>query len=187
MEAEMKTKTKKIVRKTVSRKPRIIRKKTPKTAPEETKTLTTPEKEMESLKTEPTIPSQLKYLYATGRRKTSVATVKLFPQGEGKILVNQKPLEEHPFFNYFKQKIFIPLENSGLKEKINIQAIVKGGGMTGQRDALTLAIARALVKLNPGLKPGFRGLGLLTVDSRIKERKKYGLKRARRAPQWQKR
>ncbi|QEH62284.1 30S ribosomal protein S9 [Spiroplasma chinense] len=122
----------------------------------------------------------------TGRRKSSVAQVILTP-GTGEIIVNGKPALE--FFPYatLVQDMEQPLEATGTKSDFSIKITVKGGGFTGQAGAARLGIARALLEASKDYKPELRGKGLLTRDARVKERKKYGLYGARRAPQFSKR
>src|SRR5699024_3407206 len=122
----------------------------------------------------------------TGRRKSSVAQVILKP-GKGQILVNGKPALE--FFPYATvvQDMEQPLVATSTKEDFDITVKVNGGGFTGQAGAARLGIARALLQVTEDHKAALRAKGLLTVDSRIKERKKYGLHGARRAPQYSKR
>ena len=127
-----------------------------------------------------------RYFYGTGRRKTSVARVRLVP-GTGEIIVNGIPYEERLPRPEHRRTITHPLlvtENLG---KYNTVVKVEGGGITGQSGAISHGIARALVKSDENLKPVLRQNGLLTRDSRVKERKKAGLKRARKAPQYTKR
>lgn len=126
------------------------------------------------------------YFHGTGRRKTAVAQVKLLP-GNGAIIVNGKPYEE--FFSSLEHQrtILRPLTITESASNYNVVAKVAGGGVSGQTGALTHGISRALVEANESLKPVLRQNGLLTRDSRIKERKKPGLKRARKAPQYTKR
>ena len=126
------------------------------------------------------------YFYGTGRRKTSVARVRLMP-GAGEIIVNGIPYEERFPRPEHRRAITTPLlvtENLG---KYNTVIKVEGGGVTGQSGAISHGIARALVKADENLKPILRQNGLLTRDPRVKERKKPGLKRARKAPQYTKR
>jgi len=129
----------------------------------------------------------VQYYEGIGRRKESTARVRLM-NGSGTFLVNDKPLEE--YFTRFgdKEVIFAPLvvaeEDSSA---LDITVLVMGGGVTGQRDAIMLGIARALLKINPDLRPVMRKGGYLTRDPRVKERKKPGLKRARKAPTYTKR
>lgn len=123
---------------------------------------------------------------ATGRRKNSIARVRILP-GEGKMLVNSRPMD-----NYFSREshrliIMQPIELANLDKKLDIYAKVEGGGTSGQAGALRHGIARALVKMNEGLKSVLKKAGFLTRDSRMRERKKYGRKRARRRFQYTKR
>ncbi len=123
---------------------------------------------------------------ATGRRKTSIARVRMLP-GEGKITVNTRPLD-----NYFTREshrliIMQPFETTKMVSKFDIFASVNGGGISGQAEALRLGIARALIKLDEHLKSILKKDGFLTRDSRMRERKKYGRKRARRRFQYTKR
>jgi len=127
------------------------------------------------------------YIYAVGRRKCATSTVRLFKEGEGKIFINEKKFEDYfPVFS-LQKIITAPLEAADQKNKFNISVKVKGGGKKGQAESVRLAITRALIKLSPDFRKSLKKQGFLTRDSRVKERKKYGLKRARRAPQWQKR
>ena len=126
------------------------------------------------------------YFYGTGRRKTSVARVKLFP-GEGAIIVNGTPSEELFPGTESQRTIVQPLLVTDSISKYNAVVKVAGGGISGQSDAISHGIARALAKADDNLKPILRQNGLLTRDSRVKERKKVGLRRARKAPQYTKR
>ena len=121
-----------------------------------------------------------------GRRKTSVARVRLY-DGTGKMTLNDKKLED--FFPTAAQRIRVlePMRTVSLEGKYDVIARLEGGGTTGQADALRLGIARALILLNPELRGDLKKAGLLTRDSRAVERKKYGLKKARRAEQYTKR
>ncbi len=126
------------------------------------------------------------YYYGTGRRKSSVARVRLYP-GEGGFVVNGKPGDE-----YFPRMGDVatalePLRVVGAEERFQISVVVAGGGITGQSEAVRHGIARALLESNPDLRPALKQAGLLTRDPRAKERKKPGLKRARKAPQYTKR
>lgn len=126
------------------------------------------------------------YFYGTGRRKTSTARVRLMT-GTGEIIVNGIPYEERFPRLEHRQKItqpFLVTENLG---KYNTVVKVEGGGITGQSGAISHGIARALVKADESFKPALRQNGLLTRDPRVKERKKVGLRRARKAPQYTKR
>ena len=127
-----------------------------------------------------------KYYYGTGKRKTSVARVRLVP-GEGAIIVNNMPYEERfprPEHRRVIQQPLLVTENVG---KYNVLVKVEGGGVSGQAGAISHGIARALLKADERLRPVLREDGLLTRDPRVKERKKVGLRRARKAPQYTKR
>ena len=126
------------------------------------------------------------YFHGTGRRKTAVAQVKLFP-GNGAIIINGVPYEELFTRLEHQQTILQPFLASERLGKYNAVIKVNGGGITGQSDAISHGIARALVRASENLKPVLRQNGLLTRDPRIKERKKPGLRRARKAPQYTKR
>jgi small subunit ribosomal protein S9 len=125
-------------------------------------------------------------ILGTGRRKTSVARVRIRP-GEGKIRINGRELEA--FFSNTRQRnaVVAPLEQTGRRTQLDVVIRVDGGGITGQADACKLGIARALKKFDEQLADGLRDSGLLTRDSRMKERKKYGLRGARRGTQFSKR
>ncbi|MFL7791662.1 MAG: 30S ribosomal protein S9 [Anaerolineae bacterium] len=129
----------------------------------------------------------MEYYEAVGRRKTAAARVRLFPGGDGSIVVNDKPMEQ-----FFPRGVDVltlkaPLQATGTEHRFNISVQVKGGGISGQAGAVQLGIARALLKVDPDLRPVLRKGGYLTRDARAKERKKPGLKRARKAPQYTKR
>ncbi len=126
------------------------------------------------------------YFHGTGRRKAAIAQVRLLP-GNGAIIVNGIPYEERFSRLLHRQIIVKPLLVTESIDKYNVMVKVAGGGISGQGDAISLGIARALVRANESLKPLLRGNGLLTRDARVKERKKVGLKRARKAPQYTKR
>lgn len=126
------------------------------------------------------------YFYGTGRRKTAVARVRLFP-GDGAIVINGVPYEELLPRLEHRQTILQPLLVTDNISKYNAVVKVAGGGISGQSGAISHGIARALVRADDGLKPLLRHYGLLTRDARAKERKKAGLKRARKAPQYTKR
>ncbi len=128
-----------------------------------------------------------RYFYAVGRRKTSRAIVRLFTRGTGEILVNRADWKKYFPTAQFQQIIEKPLNEVGQRNNVNVQVMVEGGGKNGQAGAVSLGIARALLKLNPVFRRALRRHGFLTRDSREKERKKYGLKKARRAPQFAKR
>jgi small subunit ribosomal protein S9 len=129
----------------------------------------------------------MEYYEAVGRRKTATARVRIFPGGDGSIVVNDKPMEQ-----YFPRGVDVltlkgPLQATGTEHRFNISVKVRGGGINGQAGAVRLGIARALLKVDPDLRPVLRKGGYLTRDARAKERKKPGLKRARKAPQYTKR
>ena len=124
----------------------------------------------------------------TGRRKTSVARVRIIENGKGAITINKKPLEEYFGLGTLQYMVKQPLTRLGLEEKVDVLVNVQGGGLTGQAGAIRHAIARGLAKLNEeSYKPELKKAGFLTRDAREKERKKYGLKKARKAPQYSKR
>lgn len=130
--------------------------------------------------------SEESYVWGTGKRKTAIAQVRLFP-GEGGITTNGKPYEEaFPCLGH-RRMIESPFLFTNTMGKFHVTVKVKGGGVSGQASAIRHGIARALVKENELFKSILRKEGLLTRDARIKERKKYGLKRARKAPQYTKR
>jgi small subunit ribosomal protein S9 len=126
------------------------------------------------------------YFYGTGRRKSAVARVRLYP-GTGVVIVNGKPMEELFVRPLHRLTILQPLTVTEAQERFNAQVKVAGGGITGWAGAIAHGIARALVVSDESLKAVLRRHGLLTRDPRAKERKKYGLKRARKAPQYTKR
>ncbi|MHB1133395.1 MAG: 30S ribosomal protein S9 [Chloroflexota bacterium] len=129
----------------------------------------------------------VQYFYGTGRRKSAVARVRVFP-GTGQIIVNGKPLPER-VGGYLTLEAIVtaPLRVTNQVGKFSVMAKVSGGGITGQAGAISHGMARALVLADETFKPLLRRAGLLTRDPRVKERKKYGLKRARKAPQYTKR
>lgn len=127
------------------------------------------------------------YFYGTGRRKTAVARVRLYP-GNGAVVINGKTLEETFSRDVHRAEATAPLYRLGRDARFSAQIKCEGGGITGWAGAIQMGIARALVASDPSLKPALkRGENLLTRDSREKERKKPGLKRARKAPQFTKR
>ena len=131
--------------------------------------------------------SKKPYLYGTGRRKSSVARVHLFPNGTGSITVNGRSIDEYFGLDTLKMLVRQPLEATGNTGKMDVVATVTGGGVSGQAGALRHGISRALLLVNPEFRPVLKKAGFLTRDPRMKERKKYGLKAARRAPQFSKR
>ena len=131
--------------------------------------------------------SKKPYHYGTGRRKSSVARVHLFEGGSGSITINGRDIEEYFGLETLKMVVRQPLNTSGVVGKVDIVATVAGGGVSGQAGALRHGIARALLQMDPEFRPALKAAGFLTRDPRMKERKKYGLKAARRAPQFSKR
>ncbi|MBC7074154.1 30S ribosomal protein S9 [Candidatus Parcubacteria bacterium] len=127
------------------------------------------------------------YLQAIGRRKTATAIVRFFPGTEGEILINDKRLKEYFPTLSLQKPVLLPFEITKISPSQKIEVLVRGGGKSAQAEAVRLAISRVLVKFDPNLKPILKEAGFLKRDPREKERKKFGLKRARRAPQWQKR
>lgn len=126
------------------------------------------------------------YWYAVGRRKTSTARIRIWKKEEGAMEVNAKPLEAYFPTEDLRALVQSPLKVvGGLNNKVTIR--VNGGGKHSQTEAIRHGIARALIEMNPDYRPSLKAENMLTRDSRIKERKKFGLKRARRAPQWSKR
>ncbi len=126
------------------------------------------------------------YFYGTGRRKSSVARVRVY-NGTGKITINDRDIDDYFGLETLKLITRQPLALTGTTDKFDIVCRVAGGGVTGQAGAIRHGIARALLQYNEELRPELKKAGLLTRDPRMKERKKYGLKGARRAPQFSKR
>ena len=124
--------------------------------------------------------------YGTGRRKSSVARVFLVP-GEGKISVNDRDVNEYMPYATLVMDLKQPLELTNTADKFDVKCTVSGGGFTGQAGAIRLGIARALLAITSDMRPTLKVAGMLTRNARAKERKKYGLKAARRAPQFSKR
>lgn len=128
-----------------------------------------------------------RYFEAVGRRKTAVARIRIWTKGEKEFLVNTKPCNEYfPTLN-LQNNAKSSLIKMNCLDKFKISALVKGGGVNAQSEAVRHGIARVLLMFNPDFKKRLRKAGFLTRDSRMRERKKFGLKRARRAPQWRKR
>ncbi|MBS4007397.1 MAG: 30S ribosomal protein S9 [Clostridium sp.] len=124
--------------------------------------------------------------YGTGRRKSAIARVRLVP-GNGQILINDRDIDTYFGLETLKLIVRQPLKLTGMVEKFNVIAKVEGGGTTGQAGAIRLGVARALLKAEANHRPAMKSAGFLTRDPRMIERKKYGLKKARRAPQFSKR
>ena len=136
------------------------------------------------------VPFEGKYVYAVGRRKTAVAQVRIYNKDkatEKDYIVNGKVMNEYfptsHEWDFFKEPIIL----TGSEGKVAVSVLVKGGGLSGQAQAIRLGIARALTKIDKDLRPILKSSGLLTRDARVVERKKPGLRKARRRPQWSKR
>lgn len=128
-----------------------------------------------------------KYFYGLGRRKSSIAKVRLYQKGSGDFSINKLTLKEYfPYFTW-QETVLAPLQETNFVSKFDIEVSITGGGKRGQSDAIRLGIARALLEFDKDLRKTLKAKGYLTRDPRVKERKKPGLKRARRAPQWSKR
>ena len=127
--------------------------------------------------------SKKPYHYGTGRRKSSVARVHLFPNGTGSIKINGRDIDDYFGLETLKLIVRQPLATTETLGKVDIETTVTGGGVTGQAGAIRHGISRALLKFDAELRPALKAAGFLTRDPRMKERKKYGLKAARRAPQ----
>jgi small subunit ribosomal protein S9 len=123
---------------------------------------------------------------STGRRKEAVARVRLAP-GDGTFTVNGRPLEEFFTTRVHRMVAISPLRVAGREKDLDVVVTIRGGGVSGQAGAVRLGLARALIELEPGLRPQLKSEGLLSRDPREKERRKYGLKKARKAPQYSKR
>ncbi len=127
-----------------------------------------------------------KYFEGLGRRKTATARVRFYPEGkDSSFTVNGADYKEYFPVARFQRSAVAPIKSSSVKGSVEVK--VRGGGIMAQSEAITLGLARAIAKFNPDFKKEFRTLGYLTRDSRMVERKKFGLKKARRAPQWRKR
>ena len=126
------------------------------------------------------------YFYGTGRRKSSVARVRVY-NGTGKITINDRDVDEYFGLETLKLIVRSPLAVAGVEDKFDIVVRVVGGGISGQAGAIRHGLSRALLQYDENLRPALKKAGFLTRDPRMKERKKYGLKAARRAPQFSKR
>ena len=126
------------------------------------------------------------YFYGTGRRKKSIARVRIVP-GTGVITINGRDIDDYFGLETLKLIVNQPFKVSGTEGKFDIIALVEGGGISGQAGAIRHGLSRALLKVDENYRPALKAAGLLTRDPRMKERKKYGLKAARRAPQFSKR
>ena len=131
--------------------------------------------------------SKKAYMYGTGRRKSSVARVHLFQGGTGAITINGRDIDDYFGLETLKLIVRQPLETVDLLGKVDIVATVAGGGVSGQAGAIRHGVARALLQVDANYRSALKAAGFLTRDPRMKERKKYGLKAARRAPQFSKR
>ena len=131
--------------------------------------------------------SKKKYFYGTGRRKSSVARVRVYENGTGSIIINGRDINDYFGLETLKLVVRQPLVTTGLVDKVDVVVSVVGGGVSGQAGAIRHGISRALVVMNPEFRAALKAAGFMTRDPRMKERKKYGLKAARRAPQFSKR
>ena len=131
--------------------------------------------------------SKKKYFYGTGRRKSSVARVRVYENGTGSIIINGRDINDYFGLETLKLIVNQPLVATGLVGKVDVVVTVAGGGVSGQAGAIRHGVSRALLLLNPEFRAALKAAGFLTRDPRMKERKKYGLKAARRAPQFSKR
>ena len=131
--------------------------------------------------------SKKKYFYGTGRRKSSVARVRVYENGTGSIIINGRDIDDYFGLETLKLIVRQPLVTTGTVGKVDIEATVHGGGVSGQAGAIRHGISRALLLVDENYRASLKAAGFLTRDPRMKERKKYGLKAARRAPQFSKR
>ncbi len=131
--------------------------------------------------------SKKKYFYGTGRRKSSVARVRVYENGTGSIIINGRDIDDYFGLDTLKLVVRQPLVTTDMLGKVDIVVNVTGGGVSGQAGAIRHGISRALLLINPENRTSLKSAGFLTRDPRMKERKKYGLKAARRAPQFSKR
>ena len=131
--------------------------------------------------------SKRPYMYGTGRRKSSVARVHLIPGGTGKITINGRDIDDYFGLDTLKLIVRQPLNTVAMTDKVDIECTVTGGGVSGQAGAIRHGISRALLLVDESFRAPLKAAGFLTRDPRMKERKKYGLKAARRAPQFSKR
>ena len=131
--------------------------------------------------------SKKKYFYGTGRRKSSIARVRVYENGTGSIIINGRDINDYFGLETLKLVVRQPLVTTELVDKVDVVVSVCGGGVSGQAGAIRHGIARALLTVNPEYRASLKAAGFLTRDPRMKERKKYGLKAARRAPQFSKR
>lgn len=175
------------------KKPTEAKKAAPKKAPTKKKAEKAEEK-LESMETTAAVEVEAgkaakggSFIPTVGRRKTSIARVRLIKNGKGAITVNGKKYDAYfPAYD-LREEVISPLKITGQETSVDVSAKVNGGGIRGQAEAVRHGISRALVELNPTFRKTLKKLGYLTRDSRKRERKKFGLKGARRAPQWSKR
>ena len=146
------------------------------------------EKKVVAKKTTKKIPANKNVEFTgTGRRKNSIARVRLIPNGKGQFVINKANIEEYFNLGVYRLVANQPFEVTGTMGKYDVIVNVHGGGLSGQAGAIRHGLSRALVKADESLKPEIKKAGFLTRDARVKERKKYGLKKARKAPQFRKR
>ena len=131
--------------------------------------------------------SKRQYQYGTGRRKSSIARVRLYQEGTGSIIINGRDIDDYFGLDTLKMVVRQPLTVLDLVGKVDLVCTVEGGGVSGQAGAIRHGIARALIVVDENYRSALKAAGFLTRDPRMKERKKYGLKAARRAPQFSKR
>ena len=131
--------------------------------------------------------SKKKYFYGTGRRKSSVARVRVYENGTGSVIINGRDINDYFGLDTLKLVVNQPLVAADLVGKVDLVVTVTGGGVSGQAGAIRHGLSRALVTLNPEYRATLKAAGFMTRDPRMKERKNYGLKAARRAPQFSKR
>lgn len=129
----------------------------------------------------------VQYYEGVGRRKAATARVRVMPGGTGRVLINDKDASDYLTRFGDLAEMLLPLTTTGQERSFDVSIHVSGGGVTGQRDAMKLGLARALLKVDPDLRSSLKSQGFLTRDARAKERKKPGLKRARKAPTYTKR
>lgn len=127
------------------------------------------------------------YIPSVGRRKTAIARIRLIKNGKGNITVNGKPFDKYFTTFEYRRQVTDPMVVVGQNEAVDVSVKVQGGGVRGQAEAVRHGIARALIELNPTFRKSLKKLGYLKRDPREKERKKFGLKKARKSPQWSKR
>lgn len=169
-------------KKVTAKKPKTTSKVAPKIAPVKSQKKVTEDK-----KKTPVVKKSGHYFEAVGRRKTAVARVRLYEKGKKDFLVNGKNIDAYfPLFGQ-RKRCLAPIEKTNFIEKYDVEVSVKGGGLNAQADAVCHGLARTLILLEPELRKTLRQFGYLTRDPRKRERKKFGLKSARRAPQWRKR